>query len=92
MLGPIGVNQRSNRKPSKDLCKSWAVFSIVLMVHFLSFDKTFGSGEVRGGCKMVYVMVLKELCKLLRCKGQAIVHREQGPWPILRDKLKQVCT
>ena len=38
---------------------------------------------------MVYVMMLQELCKLIRCKRGTIVHVKQGRWFILRDEFLQ---
>ena len=47
---------------------------------------------MEGRGDMVYVMVLQELGKLIRCKRGTIVCVEQGRWSVLGDEFLQVHT
>ena len=55
----------------------------------LMFNETIRLGEVGGCGYMVYVMLLQELRKLIRCKRGTIVCVEQGKWSILGDDFLQ---
>ena len=68
------------------------MLSAVLNSTDLTFYEAFGPWEVGGGGDVVNVMVLQELCELIRSKWWAIVHIEQEWWPILRDRLVQAHT
>ena len=75
ILGPIGVDWRSNRTVLRDLFAGKTVLSAVLMVLTCLSIKPLDLGKCGEDGMMLYAVVHEEFCMLIWCKWRSIVCR-----------------